>query len=81
VRPNFRQRRIVAFTAAWGYAKSAPVALRCGDLEHAFRNDVEALGGRVESALNNFHRIATPSPVPRRPRPRWHRLEQTLPWL
>jgi hypothetical protein len=31
VRPNFRQRRIVAFTAACCYAKSAPRALQCGD--------------------------------------------------
>jgi hypothetical protein len=31
VRPNFRQRRIVAFTAACCYAKSAPLALQYGD--------------------------------------------------
>ena len=31
-RPNFRQRRIIAFTAASCYAKSTPVWLHCGDL-------------------------------------------------
>src|SRR4051812_9915207 len=30
-RPNFRQCRIIAFTAACCYAKSAPRALQCGD--------------------------------------------------
>jgi hypothetical protein len=30
-RPNFRQRRIVAFTASWCYAKFTPATLHRGD--------------------------------------------------
>jgi hypothetical protein len=48
VRPNFRQRRIVAFTAACRYAKSAP--LRCSTAIEPSPG-VEAFVGRLESAM------------------------------
>jgi len=50
-RPNFRQRRIVAFTAASCHAKSAPNALHCGDLHHAGRNRSETPGGKRKFRL------------------------------
>jgi hypothetical protein len=37
-RPNFRQRRIVAFTASLCHAKITPSALQCGDLPCATPN-------------------------------------------
>jgi hypothetical protein len=54
-RPNFRQRRIVAFTAACCYAKSAPRALQCGDRQH---RGVEAFVGKLESAFSKAQSAA-----------------------
>jgi hypothetical protein len=48
VRPNFRQRRIVAFTAACCYAKSTPVAPQSS--ERAGRG-AEAFVGKLEIRL------------------------------
>jgi hypothetical protein len=48
-RPNFRQRRIVAFTAACCYAKSTPRVLRCA-MQPARR--IEPLGWRQESGFS-----------------------------
>jgi len=45
---KFRQRRVVAFTAACCYAKSAPIALRRGDFDEVSPKGAEALGRKPE---------------------------------
>jgi hypothetical protein len=73
-RPNFRQRRIGAFTAACCYAKSAPRALQCGD--------VAGIGAPNRLAAG---RNPVSGPSENRPTDRlhaaygWHGLEQDLP--
>jgi hypothetical protein len=72
-RPNFRQRRIIAFTAESRYAKSAPRALQCGDSAGSSAPKRLAADGNPVSG-----------PSEKRPKQRpqaahgWHRLEQGL---
>jgi hypothetical protein len=64
VRPNFRQRRIVAFTAACCYAKSTPVALQCSDRT---ARGVEAFVRKLESAFSKAQSTAA-GPAARQPK-------------
>jgi hypothetical protein len=54
VRPNFRQRRIVAFTAACCHAKSTPLALRCSERTAATHRSIcREAGIRLQQGLMN----------------------------
>ena len=55
-RPNFRQRRIVAFTASWCYAKFAPAALHRGEFGRRRQRCAEAVGRQAEIRVERFLR-------------------------
>jgi hypothetical protein len=60
---KFSAASLVAFTAAWFYAKITPAALHCGDFDYRRRKDAEALGEIPEFALSDYRRkVAGPAP-------------------
>jgi hypothetical protein len=73
-RPNFRQRRIVAFTAGWRYAKITPVALHCGDFGDRRREGAEALGTKPEFEFSALRHLIAGARQDVCSHPRWHGL-------
>jgi len=79
-RPNFRQRRIVAFTALWRYAKIAPAALHRGKFDERCGEGTEAVGRRPKFGLGDFRRAAARSAMPIPPAaPRGRNLSKACP--